>query len=248
LRPPTIFASMTCLRIEPSCGVLLGADSITGCSPASAGGLYLGGRTSASLEGLPLPAPSACDRKGLLLRRLPQRLPWASYRYRYGFRAEVAPSFAAAAKRRIGMPRTPPRAVGAAPPRRGGGTRAVHRGRARRGARATPRPASAHGPRRSARVRDGMVGGTEWPGGGQRRAVTSEASDAGEARGLEGLGEGHRRQDGGEPPGQHGLAPRRPREESIQTLPLSGRDFARRGDRGDEYSALACSFYVQAVD
>jgi hypothetical protein len=37
-----------------------------------------------------------------------------------------------------------------------------------------------------------------------------------QAGGLDGLGEGHRRQDGGEPPGQHGLArPGRANEEDI---------------------------------
>jgi hypothetical protein len=33
----------------------------------------------------------------------------------------------------------------------------------------------------------------------------SQAGDTVDPRGLDGLGEGHRRQDGGEPPGQHRL-------------------------------------------
>jgi hypothetical protein len=92
------------------------------------------------------------------------------------------------------------------------------------------------------------MGGAARAGRDQHRAAAREAGDSGDARRLKGFGQGHRRQDRGESPGQYRLAPPAAREESIQTLPLSGRDFARRGDRGDEYSALACSFYVQAVD
>jgi hypothetical protein len=44
---------------------------------------------------------------------------------------------------------------------------------------------------------------------GEGGAGASEAGDAMEARRLKGLGEGHRRQDGGEPPCQHRRA--RPR-------------------------------------
>ena len=50
----------------------------------------------------------------------------------------------------------------------------------------------------------------------QRCAVPGEARDAVNARGLNGLGQGHRRQDGGEPPGQHRCArPWRSQEEDI---------------------------------
>jgi hypothetical protein len=64
----------------------------------------------------------------------------------------------------------------------------------------------------------GLAGGDEsrltWRGGGgatrvcrdARGAIAREADDAMDARRLNGLGEGHRRQDGGEPPGQHRLA------------------------------------------
>jgi hypothetical protein len=41
---------------------------------------------------------------------------------------------------------------------------------------------------------------------GRRVTAAGAAGDAVEARGLKGLGEGHRGQDGGEPPGQHGRA------------------------------------------
>jgi hypothetical protein len=53
-------------------------------------------------------------------------------------------------------------------------------------------------------VRDEVVGGAARAGRHQRRAVAGEAGDAVDPRGLHGLGEGHRRQNGGEPPGQHG--------------------------------------------
>jgi hypothetical protein len=49
-----------------------------------------------------------------------------------------------------------------------------------------------------------------------RRAVAGETSDAVDTRGLNGLGEGHRREDGGEPPCQHRLAdPRGADEEDV---------------------------------
>jgi hypothetical protein len=77
--------------------------------------------------------------------------------------------------------------AGIAPRGRGGGTRAVHPGSARRGAPGTPRPALARGPRRSApRPR--------WCG-----AVSGTAGDTVDACGPNGLGEGHQGQDGGEP-------------------------------------------------
>ena len=98
------------------------------------------------------------------------------------------------------------RAAGAKPPARGVCTRAAHRGREYRGVPATPRLASARGPSRSARVGDGAVGVRHG------RAVTKAvrppdaASDAMEARGLAGLRQGHRWQDGGGAPRQHRLA------------------------------------------
>jgi hypothetical protein len=52
-----------------------------------------------------------------------------------------------------------------------------------------------------------MVGGAKRAGRNQRRAVAGAAGAAMDARGVDGLGEGHGRQDGGEPPGQ----PRRAR-------------------------------------
>jgi hypothetical protein len=67
--------------------------------------------------------------------------------------------------------------------------------------------ASARGPRRSAlRPRWCGVRGADRAGGDQGRAVAREAGDAVDARRPDGLGEGHRRQDGGEPPGQYRLA------------------------------------------
>jgi hypothetical protein len=53
------------------------------------------------------------------------------------------------------------------------------------------------------RIRDGMMRGTKRAGCDHCGAVAREASDAMDARGLKSLGEGHRRQDGGEPPCQH---------------------------------------------
>jgi hypothetical protein len=52
-----------------------------------------------------------------------------------------------------------------------------------------------------------MMGGAARAGGDQGRAVAGEAGDAMDARGLQGLRQGQRRQDGGEPAGQ----PRRAR-------------------------------------
>jgi hypothetical protein len=58
--------------------------------------------------------------------------------------------------------------------------------------------------------------GLETSGGDQRRALAGAAGDAGKARGGESLGQGRRCQDGGEPPGQHGLArPGRADEEDV---------------------------------
>jgi hypothetical protein len=53
-------------------------------------------------------------------------------------------------------------------------------------------------------VRDGMMRRATRADRDQRRAVAGEAGDAVDARGLDGLSEGHRRPEGGEPPGQHG--------------------------------------------
>jgi hypothetical protein len=56
------------------------------------------------------------------------------------------------------------------------------------------------------RIRDGMVERTKRARRDQRRAVAGAAGKTVEARGLDGLGEGHRRQEGGEAPGQPRLA------------------------------------------
>jgi hypothetical protein len=52
-------------------------------------------------------------------------------------------------------------------------------------------------------IRDGEMGGPKGTGGDSRRAVPDATGDAVEAHGLKGLGAGHRRPDGSEPPGQH---------------------------------------------
>src|SRR5215510_56304 len=65
-------------------------------------------------------------------------------------------------------------------------------------------------------VRDGVMRGAEQAGGDQCRAVAREAGDAMDARRLDGFGQGHRRQDGGESPGQHGRAgPRGAEQEDV---------------------------------
>jgi hypothetical protein len=75
-------------------------------------------------------------------------------------------------------------------------------------------PASAPDPTNQPRIRDGMARRAKRAGRDQRRAVAGEAGDMVDTRGLNSLGEGHRRQDGGEPPCQHRLArPRRVNEE-----------------------------------
>jgi hypothetical protein len=54
------------------------------------------------------------------------------------------------------------------------------------------------------------------PGGDQRRAAAGAAGDAGDARGLQGFGQGYRRQEGGAPPGRHRLPhPRWTEEEDV---------------------------------
>ena len=57
------------------------------------------------------------------------------------------------------------------------------------------------------RIRDGLVGRAKRAGRDQRRAVAGEAGDTMDARGLNGFGEGHRRQDGGESAGQPSTCP-----------------------------------------
>jgi hypothetical protein len=110
----------------------------------------------------------------------------------------------------------PPRGVAARPLRRGGGTPAVHPGRAPRCARVKLRLAPARGPRRSAQRPRWDGEGAEWPGGDQGGAVSGAAGDAVDPRGLDGLGAAHRGQDSGEPPGQHRLArPGRAEEEHM---------------------------------
>jgi hypothetical protein len=54
-------------------------------------------------------------------------------------------------------------------------------------------------------IREGMVGCARRAGRDPRRTVYGKAGDVVDARGLDGLSEGHRRQDGGEPPCQHRL-------------------------------------------
>jgi hypothetical protein len=63
-----------------------------------------------------------------------------------------------------------------------------------------------------AHSRDGVMGGTKRAGGDEGGAGLTSARDAVNARGLNGFGQGHRRQEGGEPPGQ----PRLARSEWIQ--------------------------------
>jgi hypothetical protein len=65
-------------------------------------------------------------------------------------------------------------------------------------------------------VRDGVERATERPGGDEGGAPPGEAGDAVDTRGLDGLGQGHRRQDRGQPAHQHRLPrPRRAQEEEI---------------------------------
>jgi hypothetical protein len=72
-------------------------------------------------------------------------------------------------------------------------------------------------------IGDGVMGGAKRPGRDQSRAVAREAGDAMDTRGLNGFGQGHGRQDDGEPPGQHRRA--RPRgaeqEDGVGTTPVS---------------------------
>jgi hypothetical protein len=60
------------------------------------------------------------------------------------------------------------------------------------------------------------MGGAKRAGRHQCRAVAREASDTMDACRLNGFGQGHRRQDGGESPGQPRLAgPRRAEQEDV---------------------------------
>jgi hypothetical protein len=68
-------------------------------------------------------------------------------------------------------------------------------------------------PADQSRIRDGVVGRATRAGRDQRRAVAGAAGDAVDTRGLNRLGEGHRRQDGSERPGEHRLARPRGAEE-----------------------------------
>jgi hypothetical protein len=66
-----------------------------------------------------------------------------------------------------------------------------------------PRPLAGHGHLPAADqpdVGDDVVRGAEGPRGDQGRARVGQAIDAVEARGLGGIGQGHRRQEGGVPP------------------------------------------------
>jgi hypothetical protein len=75
--------------------------------------------------------------------------------------------------------------------------------------RGPPRHLARHGhvaPADQPDIRDRVLGRAERPGGDQRRPVAGEAGDAMDAGGLNRFGQGHGRQDGGEPPGQHPCA------------------------------------------
>jgi hypothetical protein len=65
-------------------------------------------------------------------------------------------------------------------------------------------------------IGEGVVRGATRPGRDQGRPVAREASDAMDACGFNGFGEGHGWQDGGESPRQHRLArPRRAEQEDV---------------------------------
>jgi hypothetical protein len=84
-----------------------------------------------------------------------------------------------------------------------------------------PRPLARHGDVPATdqpHIGDRVVRGATWPGSHHRRAGTGAAGDAVEACGLQGVGQGHRRQDRGQPPRQ----PRRAR-------PRAGRGGGRWG-------------------
>jgi hypothetical protein len=82
-----------------------------------------------------------------------------------------------------------------------------------------PTPTALH----QACIRNGLVGGATRPRGHQGRARAGEAGDAMDARGLDGLGQGQRRQDGGEPPRQPRLArPRRAEHQDVMVKTPAG--------------------------
>jgi hypothetical protein len=67
-------------------------------------------------------------------------------------------------------------------------------------------------------IGDGVMAGATRPGRDQGRAAAGEAGDAVDTRGFNGLGQGHGRQNRGEPPGQHRLArPRWAEQQDIMT-------------------------------
>jgi hypothetical protein len=72
-------------------------------------------------------------------------------------------------------------------------------------------------------VRDGVMGGAKRASRHQRGAVAGEAGNTMDACGLNGFGQGHRRQDGGESPCQHRLASPRgaEQEDVVVTTPAS---------------------------
>jgi hypothetical protein len=74
-----------------------------------------------------------------------------------------------------------------------------------------------------------MVGRATRAGRDPRRVVAGEAGDAVDTPGLKSLGEGHRRQDGGEPPGQHRRARSRGAEQEQMMVTTPASPSASRG-------------------
>jgi hypothetical protein len=87
-----------------------------------------------------------------------------------------------------------------------------------------PSPGIGTGPPPTSPTAEGVWWGTTWVRCDQCGAVAGEASDVMDARGLNRLGQGHRRQNSGQPPGQHRLA--RPR--GAQQQDVVGRTPASR--------------------
>jgi hypothetical protein len=81
-------------------------------------------------------------------------------------------------------------------------------------------------------IGDGVVRGATRPGRDQRGALAGEARDAIDARGLNGLSQGHGGQDGGEPPGQGGRARPRGAEEEQIWVPMPASGSASSGSPG----------------
>ena len=122
----------------------------------------------------------------------------------------------ARALRRARPRRRRPRVAAAATRAPSAGTPAARRGGARRDGRGRPRRAagSARHRRWPAPTRRGAARGTAEPR--QRRRRVQDSRDGVDSRDLERLGAAERRQDAGEPAGQHRLArPRRPHEEQV---------------------------------